>query len=125
MDKGCAITAAQNTKSLCIRVIMSSTNEEVVMKLHSIVKTGHIKIGKRRWYIKYHGTPLSGRHSCIKDVYRYMLFGTKAAKFLEKILPFLKTEKTRNKAMLAIQLHKDNSNATLKELKKLGTRTSK
>ena len=123
IDKGCAITAARNGKKFCIRVVMSSTNPEVAMKLHSLIKTGNIKIHKRKWTIKYHGATVSGKHRSIKDSYQYILCGLHAANFLEKVVPFLRTEKAQNKALLAIQLHEDHSRVTLRSLKKLGTRT--
>lgn len=121
IDKGCAITAARNSKKFCIRVVMSSTNAEVAMRLHKLIGTGNIKIHKREWSIKHHARKV--KQSRIKHVYRYMMHGNSASTFLEEVLPFLRTERAQRKATLAIQLHEDHSRMTLRKLKRLGTRT--
>lgn len=122
MDKGCAITAARNRKRFCIRVVMSSTNAEVAMRLHKLIGTGNIKIHQRKWIIKHHKTR-GGRAGRVKEVYRYMLCGVNARDFLETITQFLRTERSQRRAALAIQLHEDHSRTTLRKLKRLGTRT--
>jgi hypothetical protein len=120
LDKGCAITAWPNGNKYCIRLIISSTNAEIALRLHRLIRTGHIKIQKRTWAIRAHGRT---RKSKIRDVTRYMLFGANAAAFLEEILPHLRTERAQKRAKAALRLHKHQSEFALAKVKALGTRT--
>jgi hypothetical protein len=124
LDKGCALSGmVPQNGTAYLRLIVSSTNMEVAMKLHALLGTGSIKITTRESMIRYHG--LKKSQSKIKHSFRYCLYGSNAAKLLEQVMPYFRTERMQKRARLAIQLDKDRSDKTLAKLRKLGTRTIK
>lgn len=123
MDKGCGITGFTQRNIIYVRIIISSTNAEIAMRLHRLVKAGSIQIVRREWTIKAHG--LSPRKSKIVDNYRYLLTGQAAADFLLEMLPYLRTERSLQRACAALQLNQDGTRRSLRKLRALGTRTIK
>lgn len=100
VDKGCSINIVKQ-KSYVLRVSISSTNKELIIKIQQLIGYGSIYKIPKYTIRKSHN---SKNNSKIKDKYIFIVLAHNAARFLFLVRPYLRT-KTR-KADIGLAFYK-------------------
>ena len=109
IDKGCAITATRGkflprgkAHVYVVRLCISSTNFQLVERVHTLTGMGYISTALRDDINRIH------RHHGIKKAnannrYTLLVHGVEAARLLEMVLPYLRTQGRKVEVALALQ----------------------
>ncbi len=108
IDKGCAIVPIRGTfmprgkaYTYVLRLCISSTNFQLVERIHKLTQMGYISTHTREMIMRLHKRPT--QTSQIQDRYTLYFHSHEAVRLLEMVKPYLRTQERRADIALALQ----------------------